>query len=127
MKPAKTVLLVDDDEDDCHIFQQIFFDKSKEGLLIIAHNGVEALSILSVLDDVPALLVTDLNMPMINGTELRDAIRLNSKYNSMNIVILSTSPFWGQDSEISGAYAKPSNMELYTEVVKEILDRFRIV
>ena len=95
-------------------------------MLIILHNGVEALSVLSTLDEVPALLVTDLNMPMIDGTELREAIRLNSKYNSMNIVILSTSPSCGQDSEVSDTYAKPCSMELYKEVVKGILDRFNI-
>lgn len=124
MKPLKTILLVEDDEDDLQVFRDTFFNVCRDCELTTACNGVEALATLAAMPYVPHALVTDFNLPMLNGLELIEAVRLNPMYNSMTIIVMSTSYTAGQVCLNHGAsycYLKPSCMDAYTAIVEEIV------
>lgn len=124
MKPLKTILLVEDDEDDRQIFRDAFFDVCHGCELTTACTGVEALAVLATMSHVPDALVTDFNLPMLNGLELIEAIRLNPRYNCMTIIVMSTSYTAGQVCLNHGAsycYLKPSSLDVYTAIVEEII------
>lgn len=68
---GKKVLIVDDEEHIRKLLSVFFLNNGYE--VIMASNGREALDILK--DSSCSLLITDLNMPQINGIELVNKIR----------------------------------------------------
>ena len=82
----KTILTADDS---ASIRQMIVFTLRRAGYdLIEAANGKDALQKLG--DNDVAMVITDLDMPEMNGIELIRKIRLRQKYKSLPIVIMTT-------------------------------------
>ncbi|MBI5233619.1 MAG: response regulator, partial [Deltaproteobacteria bacterium] len=86
MGDNKTILIVDD----CDTTRKILATmvKSSGFNAIVAINGLDALEKM-VHNDV-ALVVTDLNMPQMDGIELVKNIRADSKYQKVPIIMITT-------------------------------------
>jgi CheY-like chemotaxis protein len=118
------VLLAEDDDDDKEFIKLAFEKVSAKQRLHIADNGQEALDYLLPLseNDLPCLIVLDLNMPVLNGLQTLEALNKIPKFHRIPIVILSTSDSV-QDKErclSKGAaeyLVKPSNM---SDIVKTV-------
>jgi len=90
------VFMVDDDTDMCNSFEEIsryFHDINLTG---VAHNGKEAIEILSAEEEKPDIVLMDVKMPVMNGIEATKEIR--KILPSAKIVILSAyleeTEFW---------------------------------
>ncbi len=82
----KTILTADDS---ASIRQMIVFTLKRADYEVIeAVNGRDALQKLG--DNDVAMVITDLDMPEMNGFELIRKIRLRQKYKSLPIVIMTT-------------------------------------
>ena len=66
--PERVVLVVDDEELVCRLTARILADAGFR--VIEAHSGPEAVALLSTLNGAVHLLVTDIAMPEMTGTEL---------------------------------------------------------
>lgn len=94
MKIEKTVLLIDDDEDDVQMLEEAL--KTIDGChrTIQAKDGVEGLKVLEGLQTekrLPCLIVLDINMPKMDGKQTFLAIKSNNELSNIPIVIFSTS------------------------------------
>ncbi|RZK64259.1 MAG: response regulator, partial [Pedobacter sp.] len=69
------VIVVDDDEDDRFIIQQAFKQQSHEYLLQALASGQELFWVLDQSITLPALLLLDLNMPLMDGFEVLARLR----------------------------------------------------
>ena len=85
------VILVDDDEDDRFLVHQAFKAHSSTYLLQALEKPDELFQLLDDSVDLPALILLDLNMPLMNGFEVLKQLRSHSEYASIPIVILTTS------------------------------------
>jgi CheY-like chemotaxis protein len=85
-----TILLVEDDEVDVKALKWAFDKLKVANPLVIARDGVEALEMLKELSR-PYLIITDLNMPRMNGIELLRQIRQNPDYRDSIVFVLTTS------------------------------------
>ena len=85
------VILVDDDEDDRFLFQQAFRPYIGNYLLQTLENGNELFQLLNDELTLPALIILDLNMPLMDGFEVLRRLRHHPVYNLVPIVILTTS------------------------------------
>ena len=85
------VILVDDDEDDRFLFQQAFRPYTAKYLLQTLENGAELFRLLDDSIVLPALIILDLNMPLIDGFEVLAWLRTHAAYALIPIVILTTS------------------------------------
>jgi CheY-like chemotaxis protein len=84
------ILIIDDDEDDRLLIQQ-GFEENNFNNLILFEDGHEALNYLSFeARQLPALIVSDLNMPKITGLELLSILKQTERLKSIDVVILST-------------------------------------
>jgi CheY-like chemotaxis protein len=114
---GKRVLLVDDDLDLREILQELLEGEGYD--VIPAANGRQAIEYLRTTSsgvDAPALMILDLNMPMLNGWEVLDAIRAHPCL-QLPVIVVSASGC----SKPNGAAAylqKPIN-------VIELLDKVR--
>lgn len=93
MLPGK-VLLVDDDDEDKFIINDAMTSLEAGDNIWYASNGEHALEVLrsKFLENVkPCLIVLDLNMPKMNGTETLIRLKEDERFKEIPVVIYSTS------------------------------------
>ena len=121
---AYKILLVDDEPD---ILEIISYSLESAGYKIYkANNGLEAIKIAKKI--IPDLIIMDLMMPHMNGTDACDAIRKSDNLNDVIITFLSAR---GEDfSKIAGFEAgaddyitKPIKPKVLLSKVKALLRR----
>ena len=95
MEKNKTILYVDDDEDD----RQLLFDAIKKAdpqlNLILKEDGLKAINYLDKVlhppDTLPCLIILDLNMPYLDGRSTFQKIRTNPLFQKIPVVIFTSS------------------------------------
>jgi CheY-like chemotaxis protein len=85
-----TILLVEDDEVDIKALKWAFDKLKVANPLVIARDGAEALEMLKDLPR-PYLVITDINMPRMNGIELLRKIRQTPELRDSIGFVLTTS------------------------------------
>ncbi len=85
-----TILLVEDDEVDIKALKWAFAKLKIANPVEVARDGVEALEALQNLAR-PFLVITDINMPRMNGIELIRKIREASELRDSIVFVLTTS------------------------------------
>jgi CheY-like chemotaxis protein len=85
-----TILLVEDDEIDVKALRWAFDKLKIANPLVIARDGVEAWQMLAELPR-PYLVITDINMPRMNGIELLRKIRQSTEFRDSIVFMLTTS------------------------------------
>ena len=91
LQPAITVLIIDDDEDDRFFMQHAFKADSSLTQVHLAAGGQQALDLLSSTQLLPDVILLDLNMPIMNGFEILGHLKQSVLYQSVPVVILTTS------------------------------------
>ena len=96
MAPTVNVLLVDDDEVDVQGLRRAFSKSKIANPIMVARDGFEALEILRSQNGKtklpkPHLILLDLNMPRMNGSELLEALRADEDLRSALVFMVSTS------------------------------------
>lgn len=108
---SKKVLLCDDE---IHIVRTAEIRLAQAGFEVqIAHDGQEAWE--AILEDQPDVLVTDLQMPRVDGFELIRRIRANAATKDMPVLMLTAKGFelareeamekWGISSVLSKPFS----------------------
>lgn len=82
----KKILIVDDCGTTRKLLSYIIREKGYD--ILSASNGIEALEILATNE--VAMVVTDLNMPQMDGLELSRSLRENDQYKELPIVMVTT-------------------------------------
>lgn len=93
MPEAKKILMVDDDEEDRMLMQDMFAEIGVPDVACYADSGETALSYLEDLSDseLPSVIVLDLNMPRLNGTQVLKILKQDEKLKDITVIIYSTS------------------------------------
>lgn len=125
MKAPAKILMVDDDLEDHFILQEYFADAGLADLLEFTQNGKEALEMLDKLEEehLPKLVLLDLNMPILNGTQTLLQIKRSSRLKHLLVIIYSTSENEDEKRKCLtfGAHnyiVKPSTFNEGTQIVK---------
>jgi len=89
-----TVLFVDDDSDDREMVSNVIYEIDPSIKVVQAENGIEAIEYLSkakILNDLPCLVILDINMPRMDGKQTLAKIKKDEQLSVLPVVILSTS------------------------------------
>jgi len=120
------ILYVDDDEIIRHqikkVFSEFFGDR-----VIFAENGKEALELFK--KERPQILITDINMPIMNGFKLIDKIKKEIslvEYYHLSIAIVTSfeDPLYLQkaiEENVDGYVLKPLKFDLLLELIYKLL------
>jgi CheY-like chemotaxis protein len=73
------VIVIEDDNDDQEIFTDVFAKLNYPNKLIFFNDGQAALDFLNKGDISPFLILSDINMPKLDGFALRKQIKLDEK------------------------------------------------
>jgi CheY-like chemotaxis protein len=85
-----TILYVDDDADDRHIFQEAVKSIDARFTCITAQDGLDALSYLSD-NKLPDIIFLDINMPLMDGKTCLGELRGNKHTAHIPVIMFTTS------------------------------------
>jgi len=110
----KTILLVEDNDDDAELAVRAFQRAKVTNLLVRARDGEDALEYLFArgkyagrdVHQLPAVMLLDINMPKIGGLEVLKAIRADDRTKHLPVVILTSS---NEDNDRASAYRHFAN------------------
>ena len=87
------ILLVDDDPEDRDIIMEAMEEAHAFQLFRYAENGEQAIAKLKDINpqQLPALIVLDLNMPKMNGTQTLRKLKSDDRFKNIPVIIYSTS------------------------------------
>ena len=86
------IYLADDDLDDVGFFKEAVKQVCPSCSLTTSKNGKEMIdSMLSAKKFLPQIVFLDINMPVMNGLECLKIIRANPRFNSVPVIMLTTS------------------------------------
>ena len=91
----QSILLVEDDDNDAELISMAFNRSKIRNPLIRVRDGVEALAYLfgqeghREKNDLPAVILLDLDLPRISGVEVLKQVRANEHTQYLPIVILT--------------------------------------
>jgi len=128
----KVILLVEDDYLDVESVRRIFKKWEMQHTMHVAHNGVDALNMLTRDNDrvIPDIILMDINMPKMNGLEFISIIKSYYSLKNIMLFVLTTSgeeyeKITAQNLGVSGYLVKPlnfnDNMSADTLKLKEAL------
>jgi len=124
------ILLVDDNEGDILLTKEALDDARIINRISIAYDGVEALRFLRKHaggGDMPDLILLDINLPRMNGTELLGIIKTDPGLKRIPVIMLTTS---SAEKDILASYnnyancyiTKPVDLDRFMDVVRTIED-----
>jgi len=115
----KKILVVDDERAMRDLFE-IFFTNNCGYQVILAENGQRGLDIF--MQEVPDLIITDINMPVMDGRDMVMSIRA-SLFNAPVIFMSGISENFKGLEEIEGAFfmEKPLSLKKMAKKIEELL------
>lgn len=125
MRTDKPLMLVEDDMVDAMTVKRAFKDLKINVPLIVAQNGEEAIHILEEGGEKPALILLDLNMPVMNGVEFLRRAKASPEWRQIPVVILTTSQEQEDKQECfnlsaAGYMTKPVGYPNFVELMKAV-------
>ena len=93
MSKTGPILIVDDDPDDQDMIERILSNMKVENVRRKFYDGEQLLAYLRTTPEKPFIIICDINMPIMNGIQLKEEIEKDStlKKKSIPFVYLSTS------------------------------------
>ncbi|MFL5742078.1 MAG: response regulator [Flavisolibacter sp.] len=124
----KGIMLVDDDPEDREEFSDVYLAQFPGEQLYFAENGEKAIEYLEQLFQKQTqlcLIVLDLNMPILNGTQTLRKIKSDDRFKDIPVVIYSTSVNSVEKEECYRLGAldymvKPSSFSDSVEIAKKL-------
>jgi CheY-like chemotaxis protein len=93
MTDRTSIFIVDDDKEDQAILGDYFNEVGIAAKVLYFENGEMAINFLDAIHDdehLPRLIVLDLNMPILNGTQTLLYLKREPRYKKIPVIIFST-------------------------------------
>ncbi|MDR6193331.1 response regulator [Siphonobacter sp. SORGH_AS_0500] len=126
------ILLIDDDADDHFIFESILEELGVSNKILSFYDGKQALDYLLTTTEQPFVILCDINMPVMNGVELHQAI-IESEFlrkKAIPFVFLTTAANskvvnLAYEQSVQGFFQKSTSMDSYEEQLRSIINYWR--
>lgn len=132
MDRTKTILLVEDNQDDELLTLLAFKEGNLANQITVARDGVEALDYLFATGPYagrgpiePTLVLLDLKLPKVDGLEVLRRMRADERTKKIPVVILTTS---GEEQDLKSGYRlgcnsyvrKPVDMAGFMDAIRQL-------
>ncbi|MBK9733267.1 MAG: response regulator [Chitinophagaceae bacterium] len=129
MNKNGAIIVVEDDTDDQEMFTAVFKELNYKNQIVFFNDGQEALTFLTAKSTEPFIVFSDINMPKLNGMELRMQIHENEDIRLKTIPYLFFTTSAAQEDvvaayskSIQGFFVKPSNFQDLKSLIKIIVE-----
>lgn len=122
------VIIIEDDMDDQELLTDVFKDLGYPNELRFFHDGQDALDWLNETDIVPFIILSDINLPKLDGFALRNKIKMDAKLQLKCIPYLFFSTASSQKAvvnayslSVQGFFIKQNTVEKLKETIQAIM------
>jgi CheY-like chemotaxis protein len=129
MRTQGPIVVVDDDPDDQYLYQRTLRKLQVSNPVVYFDNGKDAFDFLKQESIEPFLILCDINMPVLNGLELRELMCKDSALCKKNtpFIFLSTSARAADINKASelfthGFFQKECSLERHENTIRKIID-----
>lgn len=129
MNKGGPIIIIEDDADDQEILGDIFKSLTIKNEILFFGEGEEALKYLTESTIEPFIIFSDINMPKLNGMELREKVHQNEDLRIKSIPYLFFTTTAEQrhvidaySKSIQGFFVKPSDYAELKKTIMSILD-----
>ena len=129
MNKEGAIIIVEDDTDDQELMVHLLLQLGVKNEIVLFPNGLEAYSYFSQNMAEPFLIISDINMPKMNGIQLKEKIHQEPGLNLLTVpfIFMSTSDPGKEDIRsakklVQGYFKKPPNLAEYKKIIKDIID-----
>jgi CheY-like chemotaxis protein len=126
------IVIIEDDADDQQFLVEIFKDLNYDNKIIFFSDGQQALDHLDTTEELPFLILSDINMPKLNGFALREKLKNDSKLSNKCIPYLFFSTAANQravidaySQSVQGFFVKPNSMTELQKTIGAIMEYWR--
>ena len=126
------VIIIEDDPDDQGFLIEIFQKLNYRNKILFFFDGEQALEHINTTDDLPFLILSDINLPKLNGFELREKLRTDEKLSNKCIPYLFFSTAVNQKSvidaysqSVQGFFVKQTSMTELEKTISIIMEYWR--
>ncbi len=125
-------IFIDDDKDDCDMMVDVMSQLGYTENVLCFNNGLETISYIKDGNVKPFIIVCDINMPLINGFELRHKLQDDEslKFKTVPFVFFSTSSEkntikQAYELSVHGFFAKPHNVGGWLTIMKNMIEYWK--
>ena len=128
MNTKGPIVIIEDDDDDQELFEIVFKSLDYDNEIRFFKNGEEALSFLNSMEVLPFLILSDINMPKLDGFALRNKIKTDADLQLKCIPYLFFTTTSNQQAvidaysmSVQGFFVKPNSMAELKETIEVIM------
>ena len=132
MNVSGPIIIIEDDADDQEMLKEIFEKLSYRNQVMFFSDGQEALDFLNATELMPFLIVSDINMPKLDGFALRSKIRENAQLDIKCIPYLFFSTAATQKAvidaysmSVQGFFIKQNSMAEVQKTISVIMEYWK--
>lgn len=129
MNKTGPIIVIEDDIDDQEVLLEIFHKLDYKNEIIFYKDGNEALEYLNRTDVQPFLILSDINMPKIDGFELRSKVFTNEQLQTKCIPYLFFTTSATKKAvidayalSVQGFFLKPNSVSDLERTIKKIVE-----
>ena len=127
MNRSGPVVIIEDDADDQEVLTQVFEELGYKNKVEFFYDGDAALAYLNKTDIIPFLILSDVNMPRLNGIALREKITENANLQVKCIPFIFFSTSAEQKTVIKAYSASAQGFFIKDHTYNEILDTISVI
>ena len=123
------IVVIEDDPDDRDILKEIFEKIDYPNIVRYFNDGEGALEYLNRTDVIPFLILSDINMPILDGFALRDKVKMDAKLQVKCIPYLFFTTASDQQviidaysKSVQGFFIKPNSIALLEKTIRVIME-----
>lgn len=121
--------MIEDDEEDQEILLEIFDRLPYKNKVVFFTNGNEVIEYINTPGNDPFLILSDINMPNIDGFELRKKVFSNKELQNKCVPYLfftngthKKAVVDAYSMSVQGFFIKPSNLSALENTIRKIID-----
>ena len=129
MNKKGPIIIIEDDEDDILIIKDVFYELNFMNEIIFFKNGYVALHYLTHSEVEPFIILCDINLPILNGLELKEEVQKNEDLRLKCIPYLFFTTSANQQhiidaysKSVQGFFIKPNSVDKLRTIIKKIVE-----
>jgi CheY-like chemotaxis protein len=128
MNKTGPIIIIEDDQDDQLILSEVLKELNFDNEVIFFADGEEALEYLIASGKNPFLILSDINMPKLDGFQLRDKVQNNEQlrlkcipYLFFTTAVSQRAVIDAYSKSVQGFFVKPQNYQEIKRVIENII------
>jgi CheY-like chemotaxis protein len=132
MDKSGTIIIIEDDPDDQFVLEEVFIELDYPNQRMYFPDGLSALDYLYTTPDRPFIIISDINLPKLDGLELRKKVQTDAElslkcipYVYFTTAINQKAVIDAYSTSAQGFFVKPGEFTEIKETIRVMIEYWR--